>query len=138
MSGQKRKSARDRPPTEDKITVRNSATKLIAFAKHSLKRDQIHKTADDDHVPNTSDESAMRIILPVFIENEQRYAQMERVRKVQSSPAKAMRRFSQNSTTIERIPIVSQLIVKVFLFNLFLLNVFDTYTFTYTFMRNTK
>lgn len=45
---------------------------------------------------------SMRLILPAFIENEQRYAQVEHKRKIQSSPAKSMRRFSQDSTYLDR------------------------------------
>lgn len=52
--------------------------------------------------PSDNDTSAMRNILPVFIENEQKYAQVERKRKIQSSPAKSLRQYSQDSSSLEQ------------------------------------
>lgn len=46
---------------------------------------------------NDNETNSMRVILPVFIENEQKYAQHDRKRKIQSSPAKSMQRFNQDS-----------------------------------------
>lgn len=46
--------------------------------------------------------NSMRIILPVFLENEQKHAQVERKRQIQSSPAKSVRRFSQDSAYLDR------------------------------------
>lgn len=53
--------------------------------------------------PCVNETHSMRVILPVFIENEQKYAQVEyqRQRKIQSSPAKAMRRCSHDSSSPE-------------------------------------
>lgn len=60
-----------------------------------------------DNEPNNNGTNSMRVILPVFIENEQKYAQLERIRKIQSSPAKSMRRFSQDSSSLDRLMNVS-------------------------------
>lgn len=49
---------------------------------------------------NDGDAQNMRLILPVFIQNERKYSQPERQRKIQSSPVKSMRRFSQDSSEI--------------------------------------
>lgn len=46
--------------------------------------------------------NAIRTMLPTFIENEQKYAQVERKRKIHSSPAKSLRRFSQDSSSLEQ------------------------------------
>lgn len=91
----------------DNKLVRNSANKpQNAIANHIDSIDQSTKTPENDTSAN--DTNSMRIILPVFIENEQKYAQMERRRKIQSSPAKTMRRFSQDSSKLERPPNVSK------------------------------
>lgn len=69
------------------------------------KRDAINTDKSknvQEHSQSDGDTKSMRIILPVFLENEQKYAQVERKRKIHSSPAKSMRRFSQDSAYTER------------------------------------
>lgn len=111
MNNEKRISAEstnNRPIDDDKVVVVRSSTagggvdegKIAALqvqvAHIEQSSDQSNITINDADA-DANDTKSMRIILPVFIENEQRYAQMEhRRRKIQSSPAKAMRRFSQN------------------------------------------
>lgn len=77
-------------------------TLQIQVAQIEQLSDQSNTTINDADA-NANDTNSMRIILPVFIENEQKYAQMEhRRRKIQSSPAKAMRRFSQDLSALEQ------------------------------------
>lgn len=105
MNESSRRSAKNQ--SMDNKLVRNSANKpQNAIANHIDSIDQSTKTPENDTSAN--DTNSMRIILPVFIENEQKYAQMERRRKIQSSPAKTMRRFSQDSSKLERPPNVSK------------------------------
>lgn len=105
MNESSRRSAKNQ--SMDNELVRNSANKpQNAIANHIDSIDQSTKTPENDTSAN--DTNSMRIILPVFIENEQKYAQMERRRKIQSSPAKTMRRFSQDSSKLERPPNVSK------------------------------
>lgn len=72
------------------------ADKSDAINSDKSKNVQEHSQKSD------GDTKSMRIILPVFLENEQKYAQVERKRKIHSSPAKSMRRFSQDSAYMER------------------------------------
>lgn len=68
--------------TATSSTLSNSNTpSLPAFVTNAS------LTASDD----------MRLLLPVFIQNERKHSQPERQRKIQSSPVKSMRRFSQDS-----------------------------------------
>lgn len=60
------------------------------------------KNIQENGVSENDTANSMRIILPVFLENEQKHAQVERKRKIHSSPAKSMRRFSQDSACMER------------------------------------
>lgn len=73
----------------------------VANIEHSS--DHSNTTINEADAADTSDTHSMRVILPVFIENEQKYAQMEqRRRKIHSSPAKTLRRFSQESSALEQ------------------------------------
>lgn len=58
------------------------------------------KNVTNKSTMNDSETQNMRLILPVFIQNERKYSQPERQRKIQSSPVKSMRRFSQDSSEI--------------------------------------
>lgn len=53
-----------------------------------------------NEAPTDGDAQNMRLILPVFIQNERKYSQPERQRKIQSSPVKSIRRFSQDSSEL--------------------------------------
>lgn len=48
-----------------------------------------------------NDVQNMRFILPAFIQNERKYSQSDR-RKIQSSPIKSKRRFSQDSAFLSK------------------------------------
>lgn len=116
MNNEKLKSAecRNRTTGDDKLVVVRSSTASGRVDKSKIDTLQIqvaHNEQSSDHSTttindadvDTNDTNSMRIILPVFIENEQKYAQMgQRQRKIQSSPGKSMRRFSQESTTLEQ------------------------------------
>lgn len=78
--------------------TRNSASKESTDNVNQTKKSPMPNESDG----SANDANSMRIILPVFIENEQKYAQMERRRKIQSSPAKSMRRFSQESSKTDQ------------------------------------
>lgn len=96
-----RKSAKDR--FLGSKFVRNSASKVVnVFANNVENSDKSKKTHEHEHDQSENEINRMRVILPTFIENEQRYAQTERRRKIQSSPAKSVRRYSQNSSHMER------------------------------------
>lgn len=61
-----------------------------------------------DHIDNNpfdvTETNSMRFILPAFLQNEQKYSEMERARKIQSSPLNArQRRFSQDSAYLDRL-----------------------------------
>lgn len=116
MNNEKRKSAefRNRTTDDDKAAVARSSTAIgradagnietlqIQVAHIEQSSDQSTTTINDADA-DANDTSSMRIILPVFIENEQKYAQMgQRQRKIQSSPGKSMRRFSQDSMALEQ------------------------------------
>lgn len=71
----------------------NNTSSLPATVKNiSLNSTMNGATASDGESQN------MRLILPVFIQNERKHSQPERQRKIQSSPVKSMRRFSQDSS----------------------------------------
>lgn len=73
----------------------------VQVANIDQSSDQSNTTINDVDV-DSSDTQSMRIILPVFIENEQKYAQLDqRRRKTHSSPAKTVRRFSQEAAPHE-------------------------------------
>lgn len=116
MNNEKRKSAeiRNRTTDDDKAAVARSSTATgradtgkietlqIQVAHIEQSSDQSTTTINDADA-DANDTNSMRIILPVFIENEQKYAQMgQRQRKIQSSPGKSMRRFSQDSLALEQ------------------------------------
>lgn len=92
---------------DSKLACNSAIKPQNTDANHTDTIDQSKKAAGND--ASEKDTNSMRIILPVFIENEQKYAQMERRRKIQSSPAKTMRRFSEESLNSERPPNVSQI-----------------------------
>lgn len=73
----------------------SDASTLPVPPKNAPKTTMTETIADDDETQN------MRLILPVFIQNERKYSQPERQRKIQSSPVKSMRRFSQDSSEIQ-------------------------------------
>lgn len=116
MNNEMRRSAEARNPTtdDDKVVVVRSSTASGRTDKGKIETLQIQvahieqssdqsTTTINDADAGTNDTNSMRIILPVFIENEQKYAQMgQRQRKIQSSPGKSMRRFSQDSTALEQ------------------------------------
>lgn len=89
----------DQQAQDDKFAYDNLPKVSSVFASNDLsssdKPNNILENGSNDH-------ETMRIILPVFLENEQKYAQVERKRKIYSSPAKSMRRFSQDSASFER------------------------------------
>lgn len=97
-------SNRKNPAKEQKTErTRTSASKAsTVVANHTDNVDQTNKSTMPESDASANDANSMRIILPVFIENEQKYAQMERRRKIQSSPAKSMRRFSQDSSKTDQ------------------------------------
>lgn len=64
-------------------------------------------------VTNGVEVNNMRMILPVFIQNERKHSQPERQRQIQSSPVKSMRRFSQDSDYLGRQLNVSTKIRKL-------------------------
>lgn len=110
MNESNRKNAKDQTENNE----RNSVTNALTNANHIDENvNGKKKTTPDDNGDDvtTNDANSMRIILPVFIENEQKYAQIERRRKIQSSPAKTMRRSSQDSSKSERPHNVSILFV---------------------------
>lgn len=83
---------------------------------------KINEKSTDNLIYNDQNESVakqtsenevnnMRLILPAFIQNERKYSQTER-RKIQSSPIKSKRRYSQDSDYLSR-----QLNVSRFLFS---------------------
>lgn len=97
-----RKSAKDRFLDSSKF-VRNSASKAVnVFANNVENRDKSRKMQEHEHDQSENEINRMRLILPTFIANEQKYAQTERRRNIQSSPAKSLRRYSQNSSHVER------------------------------------
>lgn len=117
MNNDKRKSAEIRNRTTndvDKVVVVRSSTASGRAEKGKIETLQIQvanieqssdqsTTTINDAEADANDTNSMRIILPVFIENEQKYAQMgQRQCKIQSSPGKSMRRFSQDSTALEQ------------------------------------
>lgn len=105
MDESSRKSGKEKSK-DNKLTCNNTIIPQNVVANHTDSIDKTKKTPSND--TSEKDTNSMRIILPVFIENEQKYAQMERRRKIQSSPAKSMRRFSQDSLNSERPQHVSQ------------------------------
>lgn len=61
------------------------------------------KSESDDNSIDVTETNAMRVLLPAFIQNEQKYSEMDRIRKIQSSPMKStQRRFSQDSAYLDR------------------------------------
>lgn len=82
---------------DDKFVNSNPHTVFADQMVKCVKTNNLHDSESNDN----NEIHSMRVILPVFIENEQKYAQVERKRKIQSSPAKAMRSFSQDSTQLE-------------------------------------
>lgn len=85
----------------------NISTSKATFNENSTEnQNQTDKQFDSPSVKNDTDK--MRVLLPMFIKNEQVYSQTERARKIQSSPAKSVRRFSQeDSVHIEKLNNVS-------------------------------
>lgn len=69
---------------------------ISEFAKEAVNSVKSSNLLASDFSDNET--NSMRIILPVFIENEQKYAQHDRKRKIQSSPVK---RSSQDSSSLE-------------------------------------
>lgn len=119
MNNEKRKSAEtnNRTIDNDKVVVVRSSTAGVGGSAVKSKIEtlqsqvaQIEQSSDqsnttiNDADADANDTNSMRIILPVFIENEQKYAQMEQHRRqIQSSPGKSMRRFSQDSKALEQL-----------------------------------
>lgn len=56
----------------------------------------IYKNESASRQASENEVNNMRTILPAFIHNERKYSQTER-RKIQSSPIKSKRRYSQDS-----------------------------------------
>lgn len=85
----------------------NISTTKTTFNENSTEnKNQTDKEFDSPSIENDTDK--MRILLPMFIKNEQVYSQTERARQIQSSPAKSDRRFSQeDSVHIEKLNNVS-------------------------------
>lgn len=120
MNNEKRKSAEINNRIiigDDKVVVARSSTagggsggddkgkiELLQIQVANIEQSSDHSnTTINDADADSSDTQSMRIILPVFIENEQKYAQMDQHRrKIHSSPAKTTRRFSQDSTALEQ------------------------------------
>lgn len=75
-------------------TVNNNTLSLPATASNASTNSTMNGVPIDGETQN------MRLILPVFIQNERKYSQPERQRKIQSSPVKSMRRFSQDSSEL--------------------------------------
>lgn len=95
--------------------MQNVTTKPVSeVSKKTMTIDSAKSNNIHDNEPIDNETNSMRVILPVFIENEQKYAesQVERKRKIQSSPAKSQRRFSQDSSTLEHLMNVSRMIVS--------------------------
>lgn len=90
-------------PTDNKFVYNIETNVSSAFDKNTgpINGDE-SKNIQENGVSQNDTANSMRIILPVFLENEQKHAQVERKRKIHSSPAKSMRRFSQDSACMER------------------------------------
>lgn len=82
--------------TNERIVLDRPHSALAKRTENSVKSVNAQNESSDNET------NAMRVILPVFIENEQKYAQHDRKRQIQSSPAKSMHRFYQDSSSIER------------------------------------
>lgn len=88
--------------TDNKFVYNIETNVSSALAKNTgpINGDE-SKNIQENGVSENDTANSMRIILPVFLENEQKHAQVERKRKIHSSPAKSMRRFSQDSACME-------------------------------------
>lgn len=116
--GSKSDNNNDRPKmdkTKGKEDIFVAAKKLLMQSTSA----KIGARIGDSEVNN------LRLILPAFIEQEQKNSQIDRLRKIQSSPVKSLRRFSQGSDYLGRHLNVSAYIVmecgEIVIFSVFLL-----------------
>lgn len=85
------------------ITVVEAATAAASIASNApaiQTAANVSTSSIMTSLPSNGDAQNMRLILPVFIQNERKCSQPGRQRKIQSSPVKSMRRFSQDSSDL--------------------------------------
>lgn len=99
------KTDRKKSSSERNVDNRFANERIVVDRPHSELAKRPENSVNSVNTQNESNDNetnSMRVILPVFIENEQKYAQHDRKRKIQSSPAKSMHRIHQDSSSVER------------------------------------
>lgn len=90
--------------SEEGDQEKKTSKKLLTDAKfvYNVAVQKLKPDRNVDSASSGKEADSLRVILPAFIENEQKHSQLERVRNIQSSPVKMMRRFSQDSAYHEK------------------------------------
>lgn len=102
-----KESENEKKPSKNLLSdakfVYNVATdqfsEIVNNTVKKIKSDHVSESASSENVVNST---SMRTILPMFIENEQKNSQPVRLRNIQSSPVRFMRRFSTDSNYLEK------------------------------------